>query len=69
MDARLAMAALGAIVLSHDIRPGRKGPPARPVFWRPKYRACRNDACPCGSRRKFKRCCINVRVPIEQGEG
>lgn len=34
-----------------------------------KYKANRNDPCPCQSGKKFKRCCINAteRVPILTG--
>ena len=26
---------------------------------------CRNDPCPCGSGRKFKKCCINRKEPTQ----
>lgn len=32
---------------------------------RPLYRAGRNDPCPCGSGKKFKRCCIGKIVGVQ----
>jgi len=32
----------------------------------PKGRPGRNDPCPCGSGRKFKRCCLNTMRPAKQ---
>lgn len=32
----------------------------------PKYKALRNKPCPCGSGRKYKKCCVNEtrKVPL-----
>jgi len=40
--------------------PGTKLPPKQPVR---STRVGRNDACPCGSGKKFKRCCIGSPPP------
>ena len=40
---------------SPEIGPGRKTRLQRPV--QPLYRAGRNEPCPCGSGKKFKKCC------------
>jgi hypothetical protein len=31
-----------------------------------KAKLGRNDACPCGSGKKFKRCCMREPQPVEQ---
>lgn len=38
--------------------------PPPPVPTRLKYKAKRNDKCPCGSGKKFNACCINRREPV-----
>jgi uncharacterized protein YchJ len=32
-------------------------------------RVLRNDPCPCGSGKKFKRCCLGKRRESKRGEG
>jgi preprotein translocase subunit SecA len=39
------------------VESGGGGGPARPATKRPEARTGRNDPCPCGSGKKFKRCC------------
>jgi SEC-C motif-containing protein len=40
-----------------DGRPGGADEPASPESVGPKPKAGRNESCPCGSGKKFKRCC------------
>ena len=56
--------AAGASLLDRAARPVLDGLPAQPVAssgWRPMRRAVprigRNEPCPCGSGKKYKRCC------------
>ena len=64
-------AALGASGVP-DVGSSGVGPGKRTRFYypqRPLYRAGRNEPCPCGSGRKFKRCCLGKTaaspVPLE----
>ena len=57
---RLAREALPSIVeeLFEYWRPARRAPSAPPAPSKPASAANRNDPCPCGSGKKFKRCCM-----------
>jgi uncharacterized protein YecA (UPF0149 family) len=60
---RMGMGYTMAIVAAAMSSRGLRGPsPSMLRFvWRgPKYHVGRNEPCPCGSGRKFKRCCIGV---------
>jgi hypothetical protein len=63
MSAAVMLAALGAGIESfHGCGSGlgpnsfKGGVPAGPVPENPPLQIGRNDCCPCGSRKKFKRC-------------
>lgn len=53
-----AGACSGGVALKTDLGagPGKRSRLRAPA--RPLYRAGRNEPCPCGSGKKFKRCCI-----------
>lgn len=56
------LAMLGALVYpgaraGRDTSPRGTSVPVRPAA---AHRAARNERCPCGSGRKFKRCCRGV---------
>lgn len=65
MMSNLAFVALAAAAFDRDGKPRRDRGPA--VTYRKKYGARRNDRCPCGSGRKFKRCCINAVEAVTAG--
>lgn len=39
--------------------PGMKHEPAKPIRRRSMFKTGRNQPCPCGSGRKYKRCCLD----------
>jgi hypothetical protein len=41
-----------------DLPPGYYAPPPKP-FVRENQKIGRNDSCPCGSGKKYKKCCLN----------
>jgi len=43
--------------------PGFTAPEARQPVTNPLRRVGRNDPCPCGSGKKFKKCCLGAAVP------
>jgi hypothetical protein len=46
----------GPVPKLSDVGPGKRSRLFYPE--RPLYRAGRNEPCPCGSGRKFKKCCL-----------
>src|SRR5699024_7438973 len=42
-----------------DVSPAQAGPEEPATFQRELPKVGRNDPCPCGSGRKYKRCCMN----------
>ena len=52
--------------------PGRPAPRKIRVYQKRemKYNCGRNEPCPCGSGKKFKKCCINAqKKQVEQSTG
>lgn len=39
--------------------------PVKPVKFEYKNIRKRNESCYCGSQKKYKKCCINVPIPVE----
>lgn len=59
---------LGAVVLSaHESFSKVRDPAAPPREARAVRRVGRNDPCPCGSGKKFKRCCVDARADGDGG--
>lgn len=67
MNHNIGIAAASALIasLSQLERVPSKGPPITYRRVR-KHSAKRNDPCPCGSGKKFKKCCINEVVLVEE---
>ena len=42
--------------------------PKPDTFVREDPKIGRNDPCPCGSGRKYKRCCLNKKEEVNDGE-
>jgi uncharacterized protein len=65
-DARMAMELTGIVGLAHELlREEREGPmrPNASDASRSSPRVGRNDPCPCGSGKKYKKCCLNAPKP------
>jgi uncharacterized protein YecA (UPF0149 family) len=47
------------MALSHGLAPGQAAAGGKPLtFRREQPKAGRNDPCPCGSGKKYKKCCM-----------